>query len=74
MPAHFNVPTRCECACTAHAGDEYIRRRERVTIIIIIIIIIIFRAGIRSKNKDSDILSTKYRKTAHGVLFNVLYL
>ena len=28
VPVHYNVPTLGECACTAHAADEYIRRRE----------------------------------------------
>ena len=28
VPAHYNLPTVDECACTAHAADECIRCRE----------------------------------------------
>jgi len=28
VPADYNVPTAGECACPAHAADEWVRRRE----------------------------------------------
>jgi len=28
VPTHYNVPTAGECACPAHAADEYMEKRR----------------------------------------------